>query len=238
MIKDYFESIFRHWTREVVDTVLDRKARFDSILSMGQFIMKTYPTVLPEFIAMLGRMVQHYCIGLRSFYNDNGVLNDIFSAIDFLLFKEGVAVNSQGADLMSLKRRVGEDKVLSLSSDIVIPLPWRRDSMVGLLVGKRDFSSGVDRFVQGPNHVVELWLPLNIAFVKNGNHSIAAAILAGTGSINATVYDISKIYNYVGCNGVYYFRKDNNQVISPVRVVEFGAIFELGRWVAGSKTTG
>jgi len=162
----------------------------------------------------------------------------MFSAIDFLLFKEGISVNSQGDDLMSLKKRVGDDRVLSLSSDIVIPLPWRRDSMVGLLIGERDFSSGVDRFVQGPNHVVELWLPLNIAFVKNGNHSIAAAILAGTGSVNATVYDISEIYKYVGCNGVYYFMKDNNQIISPVRVVEFGAIFEIGRWVSESNEIG
>jgi len=61
-------------------TAFDRKSRFDSILSMGQFIMKTCPTVLPEFIAMLGRMVQHYCIGLRSFYiDDNGVLKEFLS---------------------------------------------------------------------------------------------------------------------------------------------------------------
>ena len=83
------------------------------------------------------------------------------------------------------------------------------------------------------NHHVELWLPMGIAWVYGGNHSISAGIIQGRGEIIPRhVYDISEVYDYVYCDGVNYYRKEDGSIISPVLNAEFAAIFEIGRIMA------
>lgn len=63
-----------------------------------------------------------------------------------------------------------------------------------------------------------------------GNHSIAAGIFNFQGEVIPTIVeDISGLNNYVYCDGTYYRRKDNNEIISQVKYFEFGIIFEIGR---------
>ncbi len=82
------------------------------------------------------------------------------------------------------------------------------------------------------NHHVELWLPIGIAWIYGGNHSISAGIIQGRGKIILRhIYDISEVYDYVYCDGVNYYRKEDG-IISPVLNAEFAAIFEIGRIMA------
>ena len=71
---------------------------------------------------------------------------------------------------------------------------------------------------------------MGIAWVYGGNHSISVGIIQGKGSIKPkAVYDISDVYNYVHCDGINYYRKEDGFIISSVKNAEIAAIFEIGR---------
>ncbi|WP_306464925.1 DUF6710 family protein [Duffyella gerundensis] len=51
--------------------------------------------------------------------------------------------------------------------------------------------------------MVELWLPWRIAFVKGGNHSLAAGILSGEGLLlPERVFNMQDLLNRVSTNGL------------------------------------
>lgn len=123
-----------------------------------------------------------------------------------------------------------EDEVISLRDDLVLPWPWNRgrhlDSLVN--IGKGRFWG--DWKYKSDNHNVEFWLPLRIGFVNGGNHSISAGILSGGGQLKPRdVLDISPIYDHVYTDGVNYYRKFDDSIISKTLSVEFAALFEIGR---------
>lgn len=77
---------------------------------------------------------------------------------------------------------------------------------------------------------MELWLPMGIAWVRGGNHSISTGIIQGSGIIQPTgIVDISNIFNHIYTDGMNYYRKSDHQIISQVKNIEFAAIFEIGR---------
>ncbi|ENZ0047743.1 DUF6710 family protein [Escherichia coli] len=50
------------------------------------------------------------------------------------------------------------------------------------------------------NHYVDLWLPWRIGFMRRGNHSITAGILAGEGALIRNTFTICH-----GVNGISEF---------------------------------
>lgn len=122
-----------------------------------------------------------------------------------------------------------EDYPLSLASDMVLPWPWSLSryidnlSMIGTAKGKpwqQDLN----------NHYVELWLPWRIGFVRGGNHSITAGILAGEGTlIPDRVWDMSFLFERISTNGIHWYvdgKKTEN-----VKSWRTAAVFEVGRLI-------
>ena len=74
-------------------------------------------------------------------------------------------------------------------------------------MNKKNYQKKKKKFwKQDHNNKIEYWLPFGIGFVHGGNHSITNGIVNGTGKINNyTTYDISDIYKYIICDGVYYY---------------------------------
>ena len=125
------------------------------------------------------------------------------------------------------------DFEIKLCSDVIFSTPWHRTCYVSALAtigeGKKQ---GV--WTQYPNHNVSVWLPWRIAFVKGGNHSIAAGILGGEGVVTATeVIDLStsRIFDLVECDGKEYKHKETGEILSKVGDYRRAAVFEIGRMI-------
>lgn len=116
---------------------------------------------------------------------------------------------------------------LSLASDMVLPWPWSLSryidnvSHIGTHKGRPWKQDKI-------NHYVDLWLPWRIGFVRGGNHSITAGILAGEGTlIPDHVYDMSYLFALIRSDGVHWFIE--GQKTEPVRSWRSAAVFEIGR---------
>lgn len=121
-----------------------------------------------------------------------------------------------------------EEHPLSLAADIVLPWPWSMNCY------KRSLSIGSCQGnpwrYDNSNHHVELWLPWRIGFVKGGNHSLAAGILAGEGTLLPDrVFDMHDLLSRVSTDGISWFA-DGRQ-IEKVRDWRTAAFYELGRLV-------
>lgn len=118
------------------------------------------------------------------------------------------------------------DFPLSLANDMVLPWPWKIADYINSLstIGTH---KGLP-WKQDGNHRITVWLPWKIAFVKGGNHSIMAGILAGDGTvIPEYVYDMSYLFEKVKTDGVYWYV--NGQKEEPVSSWRHAAFFEIGR---------
>ncbi len=147
-----------------------------------------------------------------------------------LLFSPHVSVSPDGGSLWEICPESNEKRIMSLAEALVVPWPWNRTRLARSLA-----SIGADREWgtwkhDRDNHFAELWLPLGIVWVSNGNHSITTGIIGGRGKLRVnTIRDISGVYDHVRCDGENFRRAHDSSVIEPVRDPEFAAIFEVGR---------
>lgn len=130
---------------------------------------------------------------------------------------------------LSHQKLMPEEYPLSLAADMVLPWPWGMNSYKGCLsIGSRQ---GNPWQYDNSNHHVELWLPWRIGFVKGGNHSLAAGILAGEGTLLPDrVFDMHDLLRRVSTDGISWFA-DGRQ-IEKVRDWRTAAFFELGRLIS------
>ena len=89
------------------------------------------------------------------------------------------------SELPRLPRLPGSGFRVELARDTVLTCPWKRPDLVNALlyVGS---GRALGPWRQDSNHSAIVFLPWGIAFVVGGNHSIAAGILAGEGSLVPT----------------------------------------------------
>lgn len=128
---------------------------------------------------------------------------------------------------------------IQLARDPVLPWPWKHDRYVSALAtigaAKVDPAGIWNRHHSGAwrqtsNHRVALWLPWGIGFVQGGNHSIAAGILAGEGTLTpAYVFDMSYLFSEIYADAQSYREIGTGRRLGPVVSQRLGALFEIGR---------
>jgi hypothetical protein len=137
-------------------------------------------------------------------------------------------------DIFSSHRYLLRDKPiikLNLTSDLILPTPWRRDRYESALTEIGTGKIKGEWKQDSINHVVSLCLPWGIGFVTGGNHSISAGILAGENAtvIAEEVFDFSPIFKDVECDGTYYRSKHDGKILAEVIDHRKAAVFEIGR---------
>lgn len=190
-----------------------------------------YPHPLIDVIRILGRTLQiKYLAHLLYDNNHESRWPNISPDLLFFEQKELLSIKNEYISFYDIKTPVQIQKEIYLCKDLILPWPWHRERLINSIVGIGEGRLLGSWEQDDSNHYVELWLPSGIAWVHNGNHSTAVGIIQGEGRIiPESVYDVSKAYDFVYCDGKNYLRTEDNSIISPVKNIEFAAIFEIGR---------
>lgn len=206
----------------------EKKELFERIMMTASVIIEKNPMAIEEFKRMLLRCIQSYYLTLFLRSREKEELLDSNRMLKMLWFDPDSTLTKDGKTLNGLKKRLDSTKRISMRKDPVLAMPWK--STIKALDMASGIKRGEEKWSQNSNHIAQLWLPVNVAFVKQGHHSVTAGILAGEGElIVSEVYDMKEIYEYVSTDGVNYIRTTDNKVVAPVNVVEFAAVFEIGR---------
>lgn len=219
-IKSNFDSIMA-FSKSVLDEAMDVKASEDCVYEETE-----HPLI--DVVRLIGRQLQTQYLKNLLYPKDEALI-PILSPQE-VLFDPLARISKDGIRWEDVMREVKTKKVISLNRDLVLPWSWKKSRLVTCIAhigeGRRRGKWSQDHL----NHFVDLWLPMGIAWVNSGNHSISAGIIQGRGNIIPKhVYDISDVYEYVTCDGVHFYRKEDGSIISPVVNAEFAAIFEIGR---------
>lgn len=209
------------WNRNTKEKVVtcSEKQRFDHLLSVAE---KLPVKALPDLIRAIVLPVQSDL--LLAVAEEGTDARPDMTPQEF--FFDGLN-QVLSHDRMKEGELDGADYPLSLAIDLVLPWPWSLTRYI-------ENVSGIGCHKGRPwkqdrvNHYVDLWLPWRIGFVRGGNHSITAGILAGEGTvIPEHVYDMSCLFERVRTNGIHWFVDD--QKVTTVKSGRSAAIFEIGR---------
>lgn len=165
----------------------------------------------------------------------NTLSNVSYSNVSYLEMLEKSRVSGQC--ISDKIRATGKDIIITLGNDPVLTRPWNivrlHDSMKNIGENKKSGD-----WTQDVNHRVELWLPFGVTFVNSGNHSITTGILNNEGQLNL---DLDYLYNMkyealhsIQCDGVNYFRVEDNSYLAPVTNISMAAVFEIGKLIRGA----
>lgn len=223
---------------------LSNEEKFNNILKFANEILEENKAVkgsehpIFDYIRILGRGLQSDYMKYLFYYDCEGgehnVPNLEWSTIGFDNRSNFVGANNDIVKFYDLKKEIKSNKKLNLSKDLVLPWPWNRGRLIGIIsnIGKdRDWGPWKQDY---KNHYVEVWLPLGVAWVNGGNHSIAMGIIQGGQLQPEYYYDISEVYKHIRCDGNNFIRTKINsiirdEIVCPVTNVDFAAIFEIGR---------
>jgi hypothetical protein len=222
--KDDFDSIM-----EFANSVLEQTKKLEN--ENGPLSQEVeHPLV--DVVRLVGRKIQTEYLTNLIYRKYESELPSLFP--EEVLFDRQAILSLDGKEFEDVIIELKEEKTVSLSHDLVLPWSWRTSRLVNCIT--RIGEGRVDgTWRQDHNHCVDLWLPMGIAWVGGGNHSISTGIIQAKGSITPeAIYDISAVYDYVYCDGVNYYRKEDGFVISSVKNAEIAAIFEIGRLMKGN----
>lgn len=143
-------------------------------------------------------------------------------------------INVQDYERMKAREHNPQDYPLSLTSDMVLPWPWSLSRYIDN-VSRIGTAKGRPWKQDHNNHYVDLWLPWRIGFVRGGNHSITAGILAGEGTlIPAHVWDMSFLFERIKTDGIHWYV--DGKKTETVKSWRTAAVFEIGRLITTQKT--
>ena len=119
-------------------------------------------------------------------------------------------------DFGCLKSLDSDDFEVDLARDLALPTMWNRQSVASAF-GAIGAGLKCGSWRQDPNHSVALWLPWRIAFVNNGNHSIAAGVIRAEGKLKpSSVFNLEPQLREIRCDGRNFMRVADGTVVAPV----------------------
>lgn len=138
------------------------------------------------------------------------------------------------ADRYGLPSERGDGERVWLGLDPVVAVPWSKSRLIENL-GR--FSLGTPGrpcdaepwSYDSLNHQIRLWLPMRLAEVWNGYHSVVAGVLSNTGSVPAeSIYDFSPLFTRLSWNGGLSWTGSESGEIAQCGDWRLAALFELG----------
>jgi hypothetical protein len=189
-----------------------------------------------DVVRLIGKNTQTKYLTSLLYCEDETELQGLHS--DLAFFDQTSFYLDGDKRLYHVKKEVKNTKEIRLNKDLILPCPWKRERLIDAISNIGEERRWGEWKQDFKNHFVELWLPLGIAWVNGGNHSIATGIFQGNGTVKPeSTYDISEYYDYIYTDGRNYFSKKDNLVIAPVEDVDFAAIFEIGRLMIAKSIT-
>jgi hypothetical protein len=210
--------------------------KFRRLIQTAKCIAQINPRGLPDLVHAILRPYQlEYLLGVAERGQDAmpRIESPTFFAIEIFDW-----LYSADGRFRGVKRPPSEFK-LHLGRHLVLPWPWSENSYVNRVaqIGTQKIGASDERarrysapWEQDDNHRVELWLPWGIGFVKGGNHSITAGILAGEGIVKPSlVYDMSFVLDDISSDGLTYRDSNTGRIIGRAADHRIAAVFEIGR---------
>ncbi len=240
MLNVFQEKIKEKEETKVQKTVSEQKQQFRNILEFARGLLDyddRYKEFEKEniyyFIKMLtDKMIYTNAIELIKTQEEGKALN-----IQNCFLKNSAIIYDDITFSQFLKENVIKTPIrFNLDSTAIITSPWKYERLQNNFVDIHK-----DKWKQSDsNHWGMLLLPMNLFIVENGNHSIFVGVVKHYGefeintqksSYSNKAYDLSKLYDYIYCDGEYYRRKSDESIIEPVKNLEFACIFEIGRYI-------
>lgn len=214
--------------RRIERSATQPQSAFSNLLEMASQIAAIDPRGLHAFVAAILRPLQSEQILAAA----ERPQHTAPAAIEDWKFFMGTA----GASAFSFEQLAVVDTdgfEVDLARDLVLPTMWHRQSVASAF-GAIGTGLKCGPWRQDTNHQVSLWLPWRIAFVNNGNHSIAVGILRAEGKLKPTsVYDLTPVLRAVRSDGERYLSVLDSRHVAAVGDQRVAAVWEIGRIMAG-----
>jgi hypothetical protein len=216
------ESLFKN-ALTFADEIIDNSR--DTNFNRGQ-----HP-IFDMLKILVNKVQSDYMMKLLKVDNES----DLESIIFPFWFEGGTILTEDGLTFNDLIKEATVNNKADLKYDMFLPWPWKRQRLINTISfigsGRKLGSWTEDKM----NHYLTLCLPLGIHWVDGGNHSLSVGVLQGDGQVTPKhCYDITQVYDYVYCDGEYFYRTIDNKKISEVKNIELAMIFEIGRKMIGN----
>lgn len=119
---------------------------------------------------------------------------------------------------------IRKDKIIDLSKDTIILLPWDRFRFSNTV---RSIYKNGFKYMEH-NHKAFYYSDIDLCYVHSGNHSITTGIIKREGTIKAEEYDIKRLFSVLTTDGLNWYINGEKQLN---RVFDFriAILYELAK---------
>lgn len=142
-------------------------------------------------------------------------------------------------DMVEKEVGINHDFWISLARNPVVTKIWDKERLVENLSNVAEPSNPWKQNQE--NHMLNIYLPMGVTEIHNGNHSANSGLIKREGKIKVignpsddstktTIYDMSNLYDEYYYDGTY-FRSKYDKHFKMKGTFESGCIFEIGRCI-------
>lgn len=130
----------------------------------------------------------------------------------------------EDSDIPNKAKLIRDDKVIDLSKDPVVLLPWNRYAFSSIIKSIAEIGF---KYIKS-NHRGYYFSDLELCYIYNGNHSIATGIIKKTGQIEVKEYDIKNLFKDLTTDGSYWYINGERQ-LREVFDFRIAILYELAK---------
>ena len=221
--------MFKFFKYKSVDRV-----RFENLMGYVRNICNYHQNFTAQKNEALLDLIRIILKPIQYLHIRDAFLNERHKAIEELLFPTSMLPFGVEKFLSSddyVKENL-ENFPVSLIRDVILPTNWHPSSFTSLVGRIGNNTACQIEFKQDPNHDVVLTLPMRIAFVRGGNHSISQGIIGNSGTIiPRTVVNLAKLYADFSFDGEKWIHTKSGEDYGTSRYPEFGWAWEIARHI-------
>ncbi len=130
----------------------------------------------------------------------------------------------ENSDIPNKAKLVRDDKLIDLSKDPVVLLPWDRYAFSPVI--KSIVGTGF-KYIKS-NHKGYYFSDIELCYISNGNHSIATGIIKKMGEIQVKEYDIKNLFKDLTTDGLYWYINGEKQ-LKKIFDFRLALLYELAK---------
>lgn len=216
----FFRNFLNKKKRKETEIITSFKMEFNFAVDYVNFVLEMEKSLEDKI-----NMIDFFMEVVRKDIQYDLMSKFLYSEMDRIFIDAPIPISLMSKDPNEKDKAilVREDKIINLSKDSIVLLPWDRFRFSNTV--RSIYKSGF-KYMKN-NHKAYFYSDIDLCYVHSGNHSVTTGIIKREGTIIAEEYNIKNLFKCLTTDGLKWYL--NREKYTEVFDFRIAILYELAK---------